>query len=171
MHLGIRPSNGTMSHLGREIFLTPIEWADEEPVVIGDRKAKIIENGPLSNQQFIKNEWVESFEKAEQSPSWIHLKKPHMDKYEWKNGCKLLHPTIISMTSVSDSPTFMAIRQPDFKCDISLEFDFAPICDGDEAGLCVYLSPEHMYRIYKKKQNGEAGSDFCYSVIFTIFTY
>ena len=47
-----------------------------------------------------------------------------------------------------------AVRQPDFECAAETELEFTPHEDGDEAGLCVYLSPDNIYSVAKKRENG-----------------
>ena len=51
-------------------------------------------------------------------------------------------------------PSFAAVRQPDFECEIETELDFLPMKDGDEAGAAAYLSPLNNYRIAKRRESG-----------------
>ena len=47
LHLGTRLARRTMTHLGRETFLTPVRWVDDWPVCGHDRRAVFAEEGPL----------------------------------------------------------------------------------------------------------------------------
>ena len=51
VHLATRISRRTMSHLGRETFLTPVTWEEDWPVVGNNRKASLICEGPLWAEQ------------------------------------------------------------------------------------------------------------------------
>ena len=115
VHLGIRLSRRTMSHLGRETFLTPVVWENGWPKVENNRKAALCCDGPIWEPQREALPWKADFTKQKWEPEWIFLRRPEKASYERGNGVLRLHP---SRTTFLDgkNPTFAAIRQRDFDC-------------------------------------------------------
>ncbi len=150
VHLAIRLSRRTMSNLGRETFLTPVMWQDGWIQVGNNRKATIDCNGPLWEEQKEIREWKANFYKLEWEPAWIFLRNPVETSYERGEGILKLHP---SSTKLSDgkNPTFAAICQRDFVCELEAAYSFEPLEVGDEAGIAIMLSSEFYYSIGKRK--------------------
>lgn len=83
-------------------------------------------------------------------PEWIFLRNPQKGVYERGGGELKLHPSCIQFSD-RKNPTFAAVRQIDFECEIDTVFDFVPCEAGDEAGLAIVLSAQFYYRFVKKK--------------------
>ena len=150
VHLGIRLSRRTMSHLGRETFLTPVVWENGWPKVENNRKAALCCDGPIWEPQREALPWKADFTKQKWEPEWIFLRRPETASYERGNGVLRLHP---SRTTFLDgkNPTFAAIRQRDFDCVMEAELSFSTECVGDEAGIAALLSSQFHYRFGKKR--------------------
>lgn len=147
VHLGIRPAAGSMSHLGRETFLTPICWVNGWPKVLPGRRAAITSEGPLTKPQLPRTAWRDNFTKTAFGPEWLFVKEPVPQNYTRTGGTLVLRPTTALLTGEGASPTFAAVRPLDFDCLFQTELLFAPAEQGDEAGLALYLSPRYNYRI------------------------
>ena len=154
LHLGIRLSRRTMSHLGRETFLTPVEWKEDWPVIGNDGKAKLIEKGPLWEKQREKECFAPDFGEENWEPDWIFLRNPDFSNYIRGNGTLTIRPSA-KLEESQSSPSFTAIRQCDFSCKVEANLQFSPVLDGDEAGILIYLSSEFYYRFSKKKIDEE----------------
>lgn len=150
VHLAIRLSRRTMSHLGRETFLTPVFWSDGWPRVENNRKAALECEGRLPNAQVLTKSWKADFETAEWEPEWIFLRKPEAAAYERENGKLLLYPSCVHFRD-RKNPVFAALRQGDFDCELNAAFTFEPCEAGDEAGLAIVLSSQFYYCFVKKR--------------------
>lgn len=153
LHLGIRLSRRTMSHLGRETFLTPVRWENGWPVAGHGRMARLTEEGTLWAEQKKAYRFHADFRKTEWEPEWIFLRRPVKENYVRDGESLKLYPAQVALDD-GKNPTFAAIRQPDFECQVRTEFSFAAGKDGDEAGLAILLSHEFHYRFCKRRSEG-----------------
>ncbi|MGN0169064.1 MAG: glycoside hydrolase family 43 protein [Acetatifactor sp.] len=150
VHLGIRLSRRTMSHLGRETFLSPVRWEEGWPVVGDSGMARLTEEGPIWAEQNNSIGFCADFTKREWEPEWIFLRNPIRENYV-RDGKELkLYPTSVTLAE-GKSPTFAAVRQPDFECEVQTKFSFDARENGEEAGLAILLSHEFFYRFCKRR--------------------
>lgn len=143
VHLGTRPCSNRRSNLGRETFLTPIQYENGWFHVPG-RKAVLKNEIATCTKQADNSEFSTYFEGDAFEKEWLFLNYPGASR----KNCLLLNPHDAAMT-------LAAVRQPDFKCTADTVFDFKPEHVGDEAGLIVYLQSDFNYRLCKiKKADG-----------------
>lgn len=150
VHLAIRLSRRTMSHLGRETFLTPLYWQDGWPGVGNRGMARLECEGPLWSEQKREKIWRADFRKENWEPEWLFLRNPRKAAYERGDGELRLYPSEIRLTH-RKNPVFAAVRQGDFDFELRTDFVFEPCEKGDEAGLAVVLSSQFHYCFMKKK--------------------
>ena len=150
VHLGIRTARRTMSHLGRETFLTPRRWEDGWPVTDSDRMARLVEEGPLWESQKLSRQFLPDFNQTEWEPGWVFLRSPLWENYRRGNGCLCLYPSRTTFSAAKNA-VFAAFRQPDFSCSLQTEFTFTAEQNGDEAGLAVLLDHQFYYRFCVRK--------------------
>lgn len=135
--------------LGREVFLTPVKFHDDGWFTAGN-------DGTTDESYDIEGEFVQkekkeyTFENTDWNIDWCYLRHPHEENYELYDNRIVLYGTDCTLDDV-DSPTFIGIRQRDFKstlsCDVSAE-------DG-EAGITVYMTENEHYDIaVRKGENG-----------------
>lgn len=137
VHLGIRLARRTMTHLGRETFLTPVIWADGWPVCGQDGRARLSDNGPLTTLQQPLQPFAPELRRTDWEPEWIFLRCPDMVNFRRVPGAMMLTPT--TQTLRDPAATFAAIRPADFDCVTDVTFAFDAHQEGDEAGLAVRL--------------------------------
>lgn len=155
VHLGIRLCRRTMTNLGRETFLTPVDWEKEWPVVKNNKKAALICEGPLWGEQKQSSPgWQADFNNAQWEPEIILLRSPIMENYERGNGELKIKPSIVTLSDCAN-PSFVARRPFDFACEMDVTFSFTPQEDGDEAGVVVMLSADFHVELLVRKENGE----------------
>ena len=182
VHLATRLSRRTMTHLGRETFLTPVHWENGWPSVGNCKKAALECEGPLWIQRNSEKEncekidektvemitgiitskttsWQADFNQTDWEPDWIFLRCPEHSHYHRKDGTLYLYPSTTVLSDQSGSPTFVAVRQPDFDCQVETCFNFTPMQIGDEAGLVLRLSSDFYYCFCKYKN--EQGTFLC----------
>lgn len=140
VHLGTRLARRTMTHLGRETFLTPVTWVDGWPVCGQDRKAKLLAEGPLTAPQQPAQPFIADMSRTVWEPEWIFLRRSDMANFRRVPGAMLLTPT--TQTMRDPVPTFAAIRPSDFDCVTDVTFTFDARQEGDEAGLAIRLDKQ-----------------------------
>ncbi|MBQ8301236.1 MAG: hypothetical protein IJX57_04650, partial [Clostridia bacterium] len=148
------PYVGGKTTLGRETFLTPIEWKDGWPVAV-DKKAFIEVEAPSGAEQN-RNKILEfDFADPKWEADWLFVRSRNEECIKRENGKLIMRASDTKLTDKQGVPSFVAVRQPDFECSVETELDFDPQQDGDEAGLAAYLTPCNVYRICKKCENGK----------------
>lgn len=150
VHLGVRLARRTMSHLGRETFLTPVFWKDGWPSVGEDKLESLEKEGPLWEKQELGQEWEPDFKNVEWEPQWIFVRERRENLFRRGDGTlKLYASTGKSEQDMGNA--FAAVRPLDFDCVIETEFQFQPEHMGDEAGIAIYLESGFHYRFGKKR--------------------
>lgn len=109
VHLGTRLARRTMTHLGRETFLTPVTWVDGWPVCGQDRKTKLLSEGPLTAPQQPAQPFIADMTRTDWEPEWIFLHRPDMANFRRVPGAMLLTPT--AQTMCDPVPTFASVRR------------------------------------------------------------
>ncbi|MCH5211522.1 MAG: glycoside hydrolase family 43 protein [Oscillospiraceae bacterium] len=150
VHLATRPYVSGKTPLGRETFLTPVEWKDGWPLAV-NKKARIENEINAVQQKTGVREF--GFQTQEWEPEWISVRGRREENVLRGDGKLILRPSQNKLNDMQGIPIFMAIRQPDFECTIEAELDFTPQEDGDEVGVAAYLTPCNNYRICKKREN------------------
>lgn len=137
VHLGIRLARRTMTHLGRETFLTPVRWEDGWPHCGDHRRALPSFDAPLCAAQQPRAPFIADMTRDTWEPEWIFLRRPDMADHQRVPGAMLLRPS--TRTLAQANPTFAALRPMDFDCVTETAFTFSPLQPGDEAGMAVRL--------------------------------
>ena len=175
VHLGTRSVLKSKTPLGRETFLTPVEWKEGWPVAV-NRRAKL-ENeldrivcrtkkenaqnknayGQIETERNIhignSFHFKPNFSVSSWEPQWLWLREPDITLYERKSNALILHPSAFDFKAPAQ-PCFVGICQPDIDCHFQTTFTFEPK-DGEEGGMLLYLSSNFYYRICKRKQKGK----------------
>ena len=133
VHLGTRLARRTMTHLGRETFLTPVTWSDGWPCC---GKAVLTPEGPLTEPQLPQAPFEPDLRCPEWEPEWIFLRRPDMACHSRQEGRIVLIPT--AQTLRDKTPVFAGVRPHGFDNVTEAHFDF-DAGTGDEAGLAVRL--------------------------------
>lgn len=139
VHLATRPDDEWYSHLGRESFLLPVAWEDEWPV-IGAGIGELSPDAPLWEQQRPLPPWTADLSRLQ--PQWLHVRTPVSAHYQPTPDGLRLTPTPVTLTADTGSPTLLAVRQSDIDCTVEIRLHFAPIEEGDEAGLTAFISQD-----------------------------
>lgn len=151
VHLGTRRALFDYGSLGRETFLTPVEWKDGWPYVMTDGKAVSENPAPAGVTQIRGKRFEADFTKPRWECDWLRIKNPAEENYSRRDGVLTLKPSMARVTEDGASPSFAAVRQGDFESHIRTEVAFEPMEEGDEAGVIVYLCPDISYRMAKRR--------------------
>jgi xylan 1,4-beta-xylosidase len=154
--LAFRPFGGWYwHHLGRETNLAPVAWdAEGWPVVNAGRPiaAEITTAQALPASAWPTAPTRTGFD-GPLGPEWNHLRNPQRESYSVENGSLVLRGTEVTLGEPL-SPTWVGRRQEHATSRVTTVVDFLPARDGEEAGLSVYMNPDHRYEIAVGRANG-----------------
>ena len=151
--LAFRTYGGNYHHLGRETFLSPVEWNEGEwPVVNGNGTVDTLMNVRTLPQVPLPTK-PNSYDFAAYrkfGPEWIFIQNPDRSKYEFTPNALRLHVSESDLLE-NRQPTFVGQRQVSADVDISSTVDVAGLRIGAEAGLVVYQINNGYYRLYLQR--------------------
>ncbi len=139
----------TYHHLGREVFLTPVEFGKDGWFTAGRDGTTDFEYEIKGNfEQTEKTHYT--FENTDKSIDWCFLRHPVTENYDLTPERFILKGTDITLDMV-DTPTFVGIRQRDFDMELSVNADV----NGGEGGVTLYMCESEHYDIaIRKGENG-----------------
>lgn len=150
--LGIRP-NGypPVHHLGRETFLLPFKWDNNNWPVVEDKRIPLeleTDNKYLNpNNDSISDD----FSDRELKDCWNFLRFDNLDLYTLDTENKALKLACAAADIDStDKQAFMGIRQRHFECVFSILLEFSPE-ENEAAGICVRMNENHYYLLVREK--------------------
>jgi len=154
--LGFRSVSGYWHHLGRETYLSPVTWdADGWPVVNGGRPVGLeVQANTLPAVTLEPPATRVRFDHA-LGREWNHLRNPRPEAYrlDTRPGWLTLNGDATAMGDAA-SPTWVGRRQQHMAARAATLVDFVPAREGDEAGLSVYMNPDHRYEIAVSRARG-----------------
>ena len=157
--LGFRPySYPPYYHLGRETFLTPVKWDDQGWPHVGHQGRLPVEiEGPrLTPVKWEDNATRDDFVGSKLGLQWNFLGNPRTEDWsltERPGSLRLLGNTARLDDGVP--VIFVGHRQEHFACEVATQLDFEPTIDDEEAGLTVWMNPQHHYDLLVTQQNGQ----------------
>lgn len=154
--LAFRPVSGYWHHLGRETYLAPVTWdADGWPLVNGGRPVGLeVEAAVLPAHPLPVPAARIGFD-APLGPEWNRLRHPTHASYslDARPGWLTLRGEAASL-GATPSPTWVGRRQQHMSCRVATLVDFVPARDGEEAGISLYMNPDHRYEIGVRRAGG-----------------
>ena len=148
--LGIRPQGGKFHHLGRETFLAPVTWTqDDWPVVNGGASIELAILAPRLPQHLWKEEpSKDDFDNPPLGLQWNYLRNPYEKDYSLteRPGFLRLKGSAVTMND-QDSPAFVGRRQTDLQCRISTRLSFHPQHENEEAGLVLRGNEKNHFEV------------------------
>lgn len=150
IHLGFRQIGryDMYHHLGREVFLVPVTFDDNGWFKAG-YNGVTLESYDL---EYIKDIIIQkekkyyTFSNTDWKKDWVFLRHPVMENYDLKDDMICLKGTDITLDH-TDSPTFIGIRQKEFKMNVSCNVSI----DDCEAGITLYMDENHHYDLALRK--------------------
>lgn len=157
--LGVRRWDGQHHHLGRETFLTKVEWsADGWPVVNGGAPvtSRMMAQGLPAPQPWPEDAARDDFEELALELPWNFLRNPAPGSWslQARRGFLRLMGRRASLDEVG-APAFVGRRQRHFQAQASLRLEFSPARDGERAGLTVRANEENHYDLSVELIGGE----------------
>lgn len=150
LHLGFRQIGrwATYHHLGREVFLTPVNFDKDGWFTAGEKgtTTSTFQLNNIQNNVVQTEKKCDTFENTEWNKDWVFLRIPEAKNYRFAENKLSIKGTEITLDK-ADSPTFMGIRQRDFNAVISCD-----ICASEgEAGITIYMDEHHHYDLAIRK--------------------
>ena len=148
-------------HLGREVFLTPVQFREDGWFTAGKDGTTDFEYEMVGDfTQNRKN--LYTFENTSWNLDWCFMRKMRPDNYELSDTRAVLKGCELTLEDV-DSPTFIALRQLDFNMELGVDVSFR---QGDTpsksiiystAGVTVYgCENEHYDLLIRKADNSRS---------------
>lgn len=136
--LAYRNFGGNYHHLGRETYLAPMKWEENEwPVVNGNGTVDtLVECQTLPLVPMRQLSMRTAFGDGNLGPEWLYLQNPLSQNYAFgKEGLRL---TAHGSLTENNQPTFIGRRQESVNTVVETEVDAKTLSRGCEAGLTVY---------------------------------
>jgi len=162
--LGIRPKwpNGfpLCHNIGRETFLTPVQWSDDGWPIVGnsgivdlEMETNELPGAPNPQRQPL---YRDDFTLPELDLRWNFLRNPNDDDWSLGNdpGYLQLNGSAVTLDDV-DSPAFIGRRQQHHRVHAETRLNFNPASDNEEAGLTVFMNERHHYEIAVTRRNDQ----------------
>ncbi|ANS74484.1 glycoside hydrolase [Paenibacillus yonginensis] len=143
-HLGFRQIGQwqTYHHLGREVILTPVTFHEDGWFTAGHNGTALltVETDRIPDEVIQTEHMSFTFANTAWDKEWCYLRHPHSNNYQFEPNKLTLIGTEVSLDQPA-SPTFIGIRQQDFKAVISCD---VTLFQG-EAGITLYMDEHHHY--------------------------
>lgn len=153
VHIAVRNSLAWSSHIGRETFLTPVEWVDGWPMAANGKFARLRAEGPGNAVQKPVEKTVFSLDGKD--PRFMYIRTPKEENFKFEGDKLTLTPSATNLADDFGQHTILLTRHYDMNCKFRATIDFDPANDGDESGVIIYLSPLFNYRVTKRRENGK----------------
>lgn len=155
--LGVRTLSGKDSmcmlhNLGRETFLAPVAWENGWPVVGKNGTMDLVMEAELPAGETAdaaggRYAMDTAFDPDHFSRQYLFLRNPQMENYQYEKeeNCLRLKGCGTGLSDETGSPTFLAVRQPEFSTSaralLLLEEAPEPAC----CGITAFYNYEHHY--------------------------
>jgi xylan 1,4-beta-xylosidase len=148
--LGTRPYESSLSNMGRETFLLPVDWPKGGWPMILPAKTVVPQVLPRpdlpSDTPIVRAAWRDDFSARALRPEWIMLRQPKLSWYTVAPGALTIQARPVSISSTGN-PSFLARRQQHSFVKVETALTYAPQRIGDRAGLAVFADEAHHYFI------------------------
>ena len=156
--LGVRPYGGFHYNLGRETFITPVQWEDGWPVVNpGEGKVLFKQVGP--NLPIFKTTPVatkDDFSKDSLNYVWNFLRTPRNKFWslQQNKGFLRMHLLPENITELR-SPAFIGRRQQDTSFEATCKMIFSPATENETAGMVLFMNNDFHFRFERVIKEGK----------------
>lgn len=153
--LGFRQSGAwsPFHHLGREVFLAPVQWQPDGWFTAGDQGVvKEWMDLPVKEGRRADRLYDLSLEGGLKDMRWIYLRDRREECYREESGTLALKGTQIALNE-ADSPTFVGVRQSEFDTKLRVTVSGA----AAEAGVTFYMDESQHYDLARVRDESGVG--------------
>ena len=142
VYLAKRPYGGENHIMGRETFLSPVDWQGEWPVVNpnGNKaQGEVVHFKPnIKENKFTDVGSKDEFDAAKLQPNWTFIRTPRTEWWSLNSRKGFLRIQLRpEMVSQKANPSFIGKRQEHKNFSATLKMEFKPQSDKEEAGFVV----------------------------------
>jgi xylan 1,4-beta-xylosidase len=161
--LACRPYGDNFHNIGRETFLTPVEWTEDGWFVInpGFEEIQYQYPTPLGNPvdrsrfQYSGNfSFKDDFDAPSLAKNFIFLRTPQTTWYELANGTLKMEVRPQTASELTN-PSFIAHRQQHHKGSVSVAIEFTAQNEDEKAGLVAFQGEQNHYAFVKSIVNNK----------------
>ena len=154
--LGFRIQGGQHHLMGRETFLAPVRWAENEwPVVNATGDLALEMDVPTLPQQPFKPRQARNEFDSPLGAEWSWIRNPDFSRYVIGDGMLRLYGTAYDLNEPSASPTFVGFRQQDIDFTAQTCLRLGNARKDDCAGMTVFMDSGSHYDVYIRKAGGK----------------
>jgi alpha-N-arabinofuranosidase len=151
VYLARRPYGGDIHILGRETFLSPVDWSGAWPIVNRNGntgRAELSVQRPNLKEKKWNSEMVkDEFKGKTLDPCWTFIRTPHSNWWSLTDRKGFLRVQLRpEMISEIVNPSFIGRRQESPNCSATVKMEFVPASGMEEAGLVVERDKDNYFR-------------------------
>jgi alpha-N-arabinofuranosidase len=144
--LGIRPISHAMLHnLGRETFLTPVQWVEGWPLIGNEGRIELVMEAALPSAPEPADWNVRADFSKPLDTRWNYIRNPDMTRYRTGNGVLSIIGNDQTLSSPNGNPAFMGMRQQAFTVEAAALLK-AP--GTGRAGISAFYNNDYHYDLY-----------------------
>lgn len=157
--LACRPYEGDFYNTGRETFMLPVEWKDNQPVILaaGETIPYVVNKPGLGERENHLNgnfsEVIDSFT-DELDYRWNFIRNPHEKWWKANDGKLAITPQSVSIRDVAN-PSFVGRRQQHLNFTSSVNMSYVPGKEADMAGIVCYQNESHYFLLGRTIREGK----------------
>ena len=157
--VGLDPRHGK-DFLGRETFLSPVDWPEGEwPVINGGdpQEVEMPKKPDLPEYIGYQTPMIDNFKYPEFENSWNFLRNPDSSNYSLsdRQGWLRLTGSAQSLDEKFGSPTYLCRRFEGFNKLIQTRMEFDPKTENEEAGLAIRMNEHYFLKFTIRLDNGK----------------
>ncbi len=160
--LACRPYDTFYYNIGRETFLTPVEWNNGWPIINpGFEEIQYHYPVPLSTTNKVENNfsgnfyWRDEFDKDKLNDRYVFLRNPEADLFSLENK-KLSLPLKQTTVAEKKNPAFIGFRQSHHECYAASRIHFKAVSENEKAGMVVFQNEHHYYFMVVSIKNNKS---------------
>lgn len=158
--LAIRGETGK-SVMGRETFLSPVDWSGEWPVFNAQRLPGRVELTMPAPKDAVPQtdaaDVVDEFASDTLALGWISIRgdTSAFARVEAKAGKLRLDARPAELTEKTGEPSVLLRRVPEENCRVATVLEFAPPASGPRAGLTILRAVDAVWSVAVERVDGE----------------
>jgi len=160
VYLARRPYGGDLHIMGRETFMSPVDWSGDWPIVnpngkIG--KGELTHKKPdLKEYKFEKQNPRDEFNSAQLQNMWTFIRTPRSNWWSLADRKGFLR-IVLRPEKITDqaNPSYIGKRQEHINFSASVKMEFKPSLENEEAGLVAELKKDSYLKCVMKNENGK----------------
>lgn len=151
VHLGFRQIHRWMMFhtTGREVNLVPVTFGADGWFTAGDNGVSrlTVETDRIADSVTQTTDTSLTFANTAPGREWVRLQNPHEENYKFAADRFTLRGTPVTLDEISDSPTWVGIRQTEMMFDFSVQLALNADLP-QEAGVTVYMTEALHYDLF-----------------------